>query len=83
MTKCLDAPIAVPAAIARGGCQCGNWEHWGGGGEAKEAKWLRAQSKGCQSRWEPSRGLPQPWQRHSPFTVTASEHVQWALLNKL
>lgn len=83
MTKCLDTRTAVSAAIAHGGCQHGNWERWGDSTEAKEAKRFRTHSKGYQSHWEPSHGLPQPSQRHSPFTVTTSEQVQQALLNKL
>ena len=83
MTKCLDTRIAVSAAIAHDGCQHANWERWGGSGEAKETKQFRTQSEGYQSHWEPSHGLPQPSQRHSPFTVTTSEQLQQALLNKL
>lgn len=65
------------------GCQCSNWEHWGGSGEAKEMKWFRTQSRGYLSHGEPSHELPQPSQRHSPLTVTTSEQVQQALLNNL
>lgn len=83
MTKRLDTRVAVSAAIAREGCQHGNWEHWGGGGEAEDAKPFRTQPKGSQSPWEPSHGIPRPSQRHSPVTVTASEQVQQALLNKV